>query len=295
MGRRGRSAEFCSASAEAIGNNRNGDRRGDEQPLPHGAGILLIAGAQRAARRRCIVRCRSTRRCSSPCLHKGVHCFDTSHERGFAWYRGHFPHKSIRREVRRATTRAGTFESSPYYLSHPSAAERIARELPDARFLVLVRDPVERAYSAHAHELARGFETEDFETALDLEDQRLEGEEERILTDSDYVSHSHQHHAYVHRGEYVTYLRRLESRVDRERIHVVDSHDFFSDPQTTFAEVAAFLDLPPVAGDTIVFERHNARQRSALPEHLRRRLDEHFRPWDEQLASWLGRTPSWRR
>ena len=256
---------------------------------------FLIAGAQRAGTTSMYRALSQHPSVLKPVLHKGVHYFDTNHERGFAWYRGHFPTSRSAERVRRATTRAVTFESSPYYLSHPSAAERIARELPDARFLVLVRDPVERAYSAHAHELARGFETEDFETALDLEDQRLEGEEERILTDSDYVSHSHQHHAYVHRGEYVTYLRRLESHVDRERIHVVDSHDFFSDPQTTFAEVAAFLDLPPVAGDTIVFERHNARQRSALPEHLRRRLDEHFRPWDEQLASWLGRTPSWRR
>ncbi len=230
-----------------------------------------------------------------PVLHKGVHYFDTNYERGFAWYQGHFPTNRSAERIRHTTARAMTFESSPYYLSHPRAVERIARELPDVRFLVLVRDPIERAYSAHAHELARGFESEDFETALDLENQRLEGEEERILAEPGYSSQSHQHHAYVHRGEYVTYLRRLEHHVGRERIHVVDSHEFFRDPQATFADVAAFLDLPPTPADHVVFERHNARQRSTLPEHLRRRLDEHFRPWDEQLASWLGRTPSWRR
>ena len=53
-----------------------------------------------------------------------------------------------------------TFESSPYYMFHPLAAERIARDLPGVKLIVLVRDPVERAYSQHAHELARGFETE---------------------------------------------------------------------------------------------------------------------------------------
>ena len=69
-----------------------------------------------------------------------------------------------------------TFESSPYYLFHPLSAERIARDLPGVKVLVLVRDPVERAYSAHAHELARGYETEQFERALELEEERLRGE-----------------------------------------------------------------------------------------------------------------------
>ena len=68
-----------------------------------------------------------------------------------------------------------TGESSPYYLFHPLAAERIARDLPDVRLVVLLRDPVERAYSAYTHERARGFETETFARALELEPERLAG------------------------------------------------------------------------------------------------------------------------
>ena len=41
---------------------------------------------------------------------------------------------------------------------HPQAPGRIAADLPDVKLLVLLRDPVDRAYSAHAHEIARGFE-----------------------------------------------------------------------------------------------------------------------------------------
>ena len=54
---------------------------------------------------------------------------------------------------------------------------------------MLVRDPVERAYSAHAHELARGYETEPFERALELEDERLAGEAERIVSEPGYLSY----------------------------------------------------------------------------------------------------------
>ena len=90
---------------------------------------------------------------------------------------------------------------------HPLAADRIAADLPGVRLLVLVRDPVERAYSAHAHERARGFETEPFERALELEPARLAGEAERIAAEPGYLSASHQHHAYRARGRYVEQLR----------------------------------------------------------------------------------------
>src|SRR3954451_22809664 len=130
--------------------------------------------------------------------HKGVHYFDTNYVKGLRWYRGHFPLQRTAGKVERRTgVRPLAFESSPYYMFHPLAAERIARDLPGVKVLILLRDPVERAYSAHAHELARGYEDQDFETALALEESRLAGETERLIRDPRYRSHSHQHHAYL--------------------------------------------------------------------------------------------------
>lgn len=228
-------------------------------------------------------------------LHKGVHYFDTGYHRGWSWYRGHFP---LRRTAEAAAARTGvppvTFESSPYYLYHPLAAERIAADLPSVRLIVLVRDPVERAYSQHAHEVARGFEqVTDFATALSLEPVRLAGEAERLRADPGYRSHAHQHHAYRARGQYVDYLERLETLFGRDRIHVVDSAVFFTAPQRVYSGVLDFLGLPWLGAPR--FERHNARPRAPLPEPLRASLDNHFRPYDQRLAAWLGHTPSWRQ
>jgi len=229
-----------------------------------------------------------------PVLHKGVHYFDTSYSSGIRWYRGHFPLEATARRVERETgTRPLTFESSPYYMFHPLAAERIKRDLPEVKVIVLLRDPVERAYSAHAHELARGFETEDFETALALEDSRLDGEAERILADETYNSHSHQHHGYLQRGRYVEHLERLEKVLGREQMHVVDSHRFFTEPEAAYDEVVTFLGLPHTGYP--VFEQHNARPRSPLAEETRLRLERHFEPYDERLIAWLGRPVSWRQ
>src|SRR5206468_1882749 len=113
----------------------------------------------------------------APALQKGIHYFDKHYDRGSWWYRSHFP---LRLTAGRREGRVGvvplTGESSPYYMFHPLAATRIAADLPGVRLVVLVRDPVERAFSAYTHERARGYETETFERALELEPQRLAGE-----------------------------------------------------------------------------------------------------------------------
>ncbi|MHB1430673.1 MAG: sulfotransferase family protein [Streptosporangiaceae bacterium] len=224
-------------------------------------------------------------------LHKGVHYFDMNYDRGPNWYRAHFPLTVSGRRVRGGA--ALTFESSPYYMFHPLAADRIAADLPEVRLLVLVRDPVERAYSAHAHELARKFETETFERALELEEQRLRGEVDKIGANPRYLSHCHQHNAYLARGRYAEQLARLERLFGADRIHVVDSGDFFTKPEPVYDGVLDFLGLPRRGYPE--FERHNARPRSPMPATLRSRLEEYFQPYDEQLTRWLREVPSWRR
>jgi hypothetical protein len=226
-------------------------------------------------------------------LHKGVHYFDLHHDRGQGWYRAHFPLNREADRIERSTgIRPLTFESSPYYMFHPLAAGRFAGELPGVKLLVLLRDPVERAFSAHAHELARGYETEPFERALELEEGRLAGQAERMIADPAYQSFDFQHRAYRLRGQYVDQLERLEQLVGRQSIHVVQSQEFFTSPERVFAGVLEFLGLPQMG--RIEFEQHNARPRSPMPEALRAGLDAHFGPYDERLAAWLEHTPGWR-
>jgi hypothetical protein len=220
-----------------------------------------------------------------PLGRKGIHYFDVAYQHDLAWYRGHFP-------LSRPGSAAITGESSPYYMFHPVAPERIAADLPSVALIVALRDPVERAYSAHAHELARGFENEPFERALELEPARLAGAEARLRGPGAPEVHAHRHQAYVLRGQYIDQLEHLESLFGRDRIHVVDSGDIFTDPDRELSQVLAFLGLEPC--DQIQFGQHNARPRSPMADSLRRRLDEHFRPFDERLARWLGRAPSWR-
>jgi hypothetical protein len=253
---------------------------------------LVIAGGQRCGTTsmyRALIQHPAVMR---PVGRKGVHYFDTDYSRGLDWYRAHFPlQRSVRRVARTLDLSPVVFESSPYYGFHPLAADRIKADLPGAKVLVLLRDPVERAYSAHAHETARGYETESFERAIELEPSRLAGEAERLVAEPAYVSRHHQHNAYVTRGEYIDLLTRLEGVFGRERIHVVDSHKFFGEPELVWRDVLRFVGLPELGKP--VFEQHNARPRSPAADETRARLEAHFAPYDERLTDWLGWVPSW--
>ena len=255
---------------------------------------LLIAGGQRCGTTSMYKALVQQPTLFRPVWRKGVHYFDVSFEQSLDWYRGHFPlQRQLDRSGRIYGTNALCFESSPYYLFHPLAGDRIASTLPQAKLLVLVRDPVERAYSAHAHELARGFETLSFEEALAAESGRIAGEEQRLLDEPLYESAAHRHQAYRQRGEYAPQLSRLARLLGRDRIKVVDSHRFFETPQEVYVEILDWLGVAPRR--QAVFDRYNGRPRLAMPSSLHKELSAHFTPYDEQLTDWLGHVPTWRR
>jgi hypothetical protein len=229
-----------------------------------------------------------------PIMQKEVHYFDNNYHRGPGWYQSTFP---LRSRAQRMTREAGltpvTFESTPYYMFHPLAGERILRDLPGVKLLVMLRDPVERARSSHSYSVTLGYETESFPRALELEDERLEGEAERLAADPTYASHAHRHFSYRARSRYSEQLEHLEKLFGRERIYVVDSDDFFANPEPSYDKVLDFLGLPNRGYPP--FEQRNSRPRHPMDPGVRASLEEHFQPYDERLVSWLGHEPSWRR
>jgi hypothetical protein len=222
---------------------------------------------------------------------KGINYFDLNYYRGMRWYRGHFPVATI---ARRRTSDCGepvAFEASGYYIYHPFALERLARDLPGVKLAVMLRDPVERAYSAYKHEYARGYEQECFEKALELEDRRLAGEIERMRSDITYESLSHRHHSYRHRGHYAEQLERAFELVPRERVHVIDCEAYFDEPAQEYSRLLEFLGLQPF--QPAQFARFNPRPGSPMLSQTQKFLREYYVPHDERLVKLLGRPLRW--
>jgi hypothetical protein len=125
-------------------------------------------------------------------------------------------------------------ESTPFYLASSSAKRRIAEAIPGARFVVIVRDPVDRAYSNWVHLRADGLETEpDFVAACALEDERVA---------DGWAPMWH----YRGLGSYGRQLDDLYEVVDRDQVKVLRYRDLVDSPEVTLAGICRFLGVDPL-------------------------------------------------
>lgn len=148
-------------------------------------------------------------------------------------------------------------EAGHQNLRLPYVTRRIAESVPDARFYVICRNPVERALSAYWYTFTRGWEHRTFEEALEENLQRMERgplfedeSEAQLYADGLVAAGSAgqiQHAGYVDSGYYARHIERFASVFGLERIKVLFFEDLVRDPVSTMHEVFAFLDLAPIS------------------------------------------------
>lgn len=231
---------------------------------------------------------------------KEVHFFDHSYnfERGIPWYRAQFPtvlHKYYAAHVHKQVLITG--EASPNYLFHPHTPKRIAKILPQAKLIMLLRNPVERAYSHYWLKVGQGVEKLSFEVAIDREEERTQVEWEKILKDETYFSLDHWHNncAYLARGVYVDQLRTWLSYFPREQLLILKSEDFYTDPAAIYRQTLAFLNVPIIIPDSLQkeFKQYNSFTQSKMDPAIREHLVKYFEPHNTRLYELLGRNFNW--
>ena len=117
----------------------------------------------------------------------------------------------------------------------PEGLARLHREQPGARAVVVLREPVARAYSAFQHARARGREPlESFEEALDADPSRF-GED----------WNSRRICAYLDRSLYARHLRVVFEHLGRDAVDVVFFEDLTADPMTVAGQVLTRWGLDP--------------------------------------------------
>lgn len=226
----------------------------------------------------------------SPAYHKEIHYFDVNFEKSERWYRAHFP---IHRPNLTGRPKALAGEATPYYLFHPSAPQRMATLYPNIKLICLLRDPVDRAYSHYTHNKRKGREKRSFEEAIKDEHQWLEKETKRLVDDSNYYSAMHHHFAYLARGVYIEQIKRWHQCFDQSNILIIESGEFYLDPNKMLTEVCLFLGLSEMGKNS--FEVHNKQQYSSLlSDQSRTHLEAFFRPHNHRLYEYIGREYPWR-
>ncbi len=215
-------------------------------------------------------------------LRKEVHYFDVNFERGERWYRAHFG---------REAEPGLNLDSSPYYLFHPAVPRRLHDLLPDAKLIVLLRDPVRRAYSHYWHEHDKGREALSFEDAIAAEAERLGNSEQRLGDGTLEHSREHQHFSYLARGRYAEQLERWFAVLPRSQFLVLRFEDLAREPLAALNTTLDFLGLPRAA--SVSLEARNTRTYPPMADATAARLREYFEPHNQRLEALLGRPMHW--
>lgn len=214
--------------------------------------------------------------------------------RGLNWYRSNFPFKSeIEAKSRRAGQKCLVYEASTHYIFYPQAARRILKDCPAARFILVLRDPVERAFSHWRHRRRRGEESRDFEECIAHE---LSAGGSRVIMQArlkeEQIEWEWCERQYLSHGLYLEQIEAWLEVIDRDRLMILISEDFFEDPKLGVRKVETFLGIEhnvPEGG----FPVYNQGRPGQMNEDIRAQLVEFYKTSNSCLEKFLGRALPW--
>jgi hypothetical protein len=171
---------------------------------------------------------------------------DREYEKGKSYYRDTYYNPDARTSI--------LGDARPRNLFLPWVPERITSMFPEARFVVILRDPVKRAHSfywASRRSGMEGTETLNFESAIFENYRRLQSgrtydtpEMKRRYQEEYEPRGDGKFKTYLEGGYYVNLIDRYRKRTHRNRIKVVLLRDFVKNPLQVCNELFSFLEVP---------------------------------------------------
>ena len=209
-------------------------------------------------------------------IEKEIHYYNYHAQVGknLDWYRSHFPLRFTSRDKL-------TGEASPYYLFSEDAAVRLSRDNAKAKLLVLMRDPIERAYSAY--HMNRKF------TFLRRGKDPDYPSFEEAISNSDLSQEVSQ--LYLYRGLYAKHINNWLKYFPQKQFHFINSADFFSDPHSVLRDIYDFLGISETYPDNLT-PKEVGNYPSIGPE-TQQHLEDYFRDSNRELVALLGDNFDW--
>ncbi len=203
-----------------------------------------------------------------------------------AWYQSRFPLASGVAQVHGLC-----LEASPSYLPSPNALRRMREILPSARIIVILRDPVARAFSHYQHDKSRRRESRPF---ADVVARAIEEHQNSVAPEFGWAHHPNAKPLLdcVARGYYALQLEALLQAYPREQVLILDSADLFADTNAVCQQVFRYLELDPIEVPTEKVYNRGYYHESIDPATAQW-LREHYRPHDQLLTELVGRQFRW--
>jgi len=231
-----------------------------------------------------------------PAVTKEVHFFDHYFERGLNWYKVCFPLKLDKFFVKNfGKKKFITGEASPRYIDHPHTPKRIKEITPDAKFIILLRNPIERAYSHYIMNVRQGIEPLSFEEAIDQQTKRTKDEFKKMEKAENYYSKPYFRFSYLERGIYISKLERWLKYFPKEQFCIIKSEDMFKDPNTIFNQILKFLELSPLKLNIYKQYRKGDYSKIKMTDDTKKHLYEFYKPYNQRLYKLLEKDLEWEK
>lgn len=243
----------------------------------------VIVGAQKAGTTQLYAYLVTHPRCFEAAK-KEVDYFSKHPERSVAWYRSRFP-----LSIRVARKQGHVMEASPSYLPTPSALRQMKQVLPKTRLIVLLRDPVSRAFSHYQHRKTRHLEPRSFAECVAEEIRANEFPAELGVA---LRPNAAPMLGYVARGYYALQLELLLKLYPRNKVLLMDSASLFEDTSAACERVFNFLGLESFdVQPTKIYNRGYYQE--TIDPRVAEELREHYRPYDALLTQLVEQPFSW--
>ena len=218
---------------------------------------------------------------------RNVHFFEYMQTNSIEWYRAHFPTKAYK-NFKKLTVG----EQTATYLFHPLIPKRIHTTIPNAKLIVVLRNPVDRAYSNYTHQVREGIEKRTFEEAIKSELKRIEickNNSEYKINNDDFSNHVI--FSYLRHGIYVDFIKAWMEFFTKEQFLILPTYDLNNNRAKFLKQVFDYLNVQNIEIKDV--ERQNVGEYKKLDKSMRKFLVDYYRPHNERLFKLLEKNFDW--
>ena len=228
-----------------------------------------------------------------PSVVKELRFFDMYFDRGINWYRMNFPSKWQKFVFTKLKHKKFiTGEASGAYLQNPHTPKRIHNLNPNMKLILLLRNPVDRAFSHYKRKIKNGSEKLSFEEVIEKEKSRINGEQEKMEKNEKYYSPIYHSLAYITTGLYAIRLKHWLKYFSMKQILILENGEFLREPEKVYNQAIKFLDLPEWKLST--YRKFSKQDLNIeMNPKTREKLLEYCKPFNEELYSLIGKRFDW--
>jgi len=219
-----------------------------------------------------------------------LHFFEYMISNNIQWYKSHFPILFSKSKNQKNSFITGEYTST--YIYHPDVPKRIFNLLPKIKLIVILRNPIDKAYSTYQQQFRFGEYTTSFEDTVNAEFRRINlNKDFPELNSNNYDFENFVAQNIIRHGIYADYLETWLKIFDRKQILILNSEDLKNSTKETLHRVFHFLNVSNY--DIANTSQVNVGKYPPINKITRKKLIEFFKPHNQRLNKLLDTEFDW--